>query len=183
MNIFVNQGCVFSNIGTSWLVLKSHNARTMPGKLPVRRGLTVKAEVKYVSADEAKELIAVEGYTILDVRDKTQFDRAHIKSCYHVPLFVENKDNDPGMAIPLELFCHTLFPLYDYIFSSFPAGTIIKRTLHNNFSGLFFGLPFTKLNTDFVQSVKSQLSPESKILVVCQEGLRLVYAILFALSV
>ncbi|KAI9077281.1 hypothetical protein K1719_040725 [Acacia pycnantha] len=135
-----------SNLGTSSLALKSHNARNMPGKLPVRRSLTIKAEVKYVNAGEAKELIAVEGYTILDVRDKTQFDRAHIKSCYHVPLFVENKDNDPG--------------------------TIIIRTLHNNFSGLFFGLPFTKLNTDFVQSVKSQLSPESKILVVCQEGLR-----------
>ncbi|KAK4281830.1 hypothetical protein QN277_013279 [Acacia crassicarpa] len=135
-----------SNLGTSSLVFKSHNARTMLGKLPVRRSLTIKAEVKYVNAEEAKELIAAEGYTILDVRDKTQFDRAHIKSCYHVPLFVENKDNDPG--------------------------TIIKRTLHNNFSGLFFGLPFTKLNADFVQSVKSQLSPESKILVVCQEGLR-----------
>lgn len=135
-----------SNLGTSWLVLKSHNARTMLGKHPGRRSLAIKAAVKYVNAEEAKELIAVEGYTVLDVRDKSQFDRAHIKSCYHVPLFVENQDND--------------------------LGTIIKRTLHNNFAGLFFGLPFTKLNPHFVQSVKSQLSPESKLLVVCQEGLR-----------
>ncbi|XP_054808955.1 rhodanese-like domain-containing protein 9, chloroplastic isoform X2 [Prosopis cineraria] len=117
-----------------------------PGKHPGRRSLAIKAAVKYVNAEEAKELIAVEGYTVLDVRDKSQFDRAHIKSCYHVPLFVENQDND--------------------------LGTIIKRTLHNNFAGLFFGLPFTKLNPHFVQSVKSQLSPESKLLVVCQEGLR-----------
>ncbi|QHO44680.1 rhodanese-like domain-containing protein 9, chloroplastic isoform X3 [Arachis stenosperma] len=117
-----------------------------PGKLRWRSSLTIKAEVKFVNAEQAKELVTVDGYTVLDVRDKTQFERAHIKSCYHVPLFVENQDNDPG--------------------------TIVKRTLHNNFSGLFFGLPFTKPNPDFVQSVKSQFSPETKLLVVCQEGLR-----------
>ncbi|KAG2683344.1 hypothetical protein I3843_10G027500 [Carya illinoinensis] len=118
----------------------------MPGKLLRRKNLNIKAEVSYVNAEEAKKLIAVEEYTILDVRDKSQYDRAHIKSCYHVPLFIENQDND--------------------------FGTIIKRTVHNNFSGLFFGLLFTKLNPDFVQSVKSQFSPGSKLLLVCQEGLR-----------
>lgn len=69
----------------------------MPGKLPGRRSLTIKAEVSYVNAEQAKELIADDGYTVLDVRDKTQFERAHIKSCYHVPLFIENKDNDLGI--------------------------------------------------------------------------------------
>lgn len=58
------------------------------------------------------------------------------------------------------------------------AGTVIKRTVHNNFSGLFFGLPFTKENPEFVQSLKSQFSSESKLLLVCQEGLRLVVQIL-----
>lgn len=58
--------------------------------------MNIRAEVSYVNAEEAKKLIAVEGYTVLDVRDKSQFDRAHIKSCYHVPLFVENKDSDFG---------------------------------------------------------------------------------------
>jgi len=60
--------------------------------------LKIKAEVDYVSAGEAKNLIAAEGYAILDVRDKKQYDRAHIKSCYHVPLFIENQDNDFGKA-------------------------------------------------------------------------------------
>ncbi|XP_057718903.1 rhodanese-like domain-containing protein 9, chloroplastic isoform X1 [Arachis stenosperma] len=143
---FCNVTLKFINLGTSWLVLKTHNARAVPGKLRWRSSLTIKAEVKFVNAEQAKELVTVDGYTVLDVRDKTQFERAHIKSCYHVPLFVENQDNDPG--------------------------TIVKRTLHNNFSGLFFGLPFTKPNPDFVQSVKSQFSPETKLLVVCQEGLR-----------
>ncbi|XVE96069.1 hypothetical protein REPUB_Repub02eG0189600 [Reevesia pubescens] len=135
-----------SNSRRTWLELKTHHGRTISG-IPIwRRNLSIRAEVNFVNAEEAKSLIAVEGYAVLDVRDKSQFDRAHIKSCYHVPLFIENKDNDPG--------------------------TIIKRTVHNNFSGLFFGLPFTKLNPEFVQSVKSQFSPESKLLLVCQEGLR-----------
>lgn len=102
--------------------------------------------MRFVNGEEAKKLVAEEGYVVLDVRDKTQYDRAHIKSSYHVPLFIENTDND--------------------------VGTIVKRTLHNNFSGLFYGLPFTKPNPDFVQAVKGQFPPDSKLLLVCQEGLR-----------
>ena len=68
----------------------------MVGKSLGRRNLQIKAEVNFVNAEEGKKLIAVEGYAILDVRDKSQYDRAHIKSCYHVPLFIENQDNDLG---------------------------------------------------------------------------------------
>ncbi|KAK6941902.1 Rhodanese-like domain [Dillenia turbinata] len=136
----------FSNYSSSWLIYQKSQAGRMPGKNHHQRNLLVKAEVSYVNAEDAKKLVAVEGYSIVDVRDKSQFDRAHITSCYHVPLFIENKDND--------------------------LGTIIKRTVHNNFAGLFFGLAFTKTNPEFVQSVKSQFSPESKLLLVCQEGLR-----------
>ncbi|KAL4309165.1 hypothetical protein GQ457_01G014090 [Hibiscus cannabinus] len=135
-----------SNSRRTWLELKTLHGRTVSGTPIRRRNLSIRAEVNYVNAEEAKKLVAVEGYAVVDIRDKSQFDRAHIKSCYHVPLFIENKDNDPG--------------------------TIIKRTLHNNFSGLFFGLPFTKLNPEFVQSLKSRFSPETKLLLVCQEGLR-----------
>ena len=49
--------------------------------------------------------------------------------------------------------------------------------MHNNFSGLFFGLSFTKLNPDFVKLVKGQFSTDSKLLLVCQEGMRLVYVV------
>lgn len=129
----------FQSSGKSLLVLPKRSYHP-------RRQFGIRAEVNYVSADEAKKLVANDGYAIVDVRDKTQFERAHIKSCFHVPLFIENQDSDPG--------------------------TIIKRTLHNNFAGLFFGLPFTKQNPDFVQSVKSQFSPDKKLLLVCQEGLR-----------
>ncbi|KNA17537.1 hypothetical protein SOVF_079150 [Spinacia oleracea] len=129
----------FESCGKSWVVLPK---RSFHG----RRTFRIRAEVDYVNADEAKKLVEADGYAVVDVRDKSQFERAHIKSCYHAPLFIENQDNDPG--------------------------TFIKRTMHNNFAGLFFGLPFTKPNPDFVQSVKSQFSPDSKLLLVCQEGLR-----------
>ncbi|GKV25793.1 hypothetical protein SLEP1_g35185 [Rubroshorea leprosula] len=135
-----------SNFRTSWLEFKTHRGRTIPGKSVVWRNSRIRAEVNFVNAEEAKKLIAVDGYAIVDVRDKSQFERAHIKSCYHVPLFIENQDND--------------------------FGTVIKRTVHNNFAGLLFGLLFTKPNPNFLQSVRSQFSPESKLLIVCQEGLR-----------
>ncbi|KAK9065808.1 hypothetical protein SSX86_015209 [Deinandra increscens subsp. villosa] len=133
-----------SNLGrVSWRLNSSHGGRTAT---ILRKSLRINAEVSYINGEEARRLVAEEGYKIVDVRDRIQYERAHIKSCSHVPLFVENKDNDPG--------------------------TIINRQLHNNFSGLFYGLPFTKPNPEFVQSVKSQFSPDSKILIVCQEGLR-----------
>ncbi|KAI3678146.1 hypothetical protein L6452_37427 [Arctium lappa] len=133
-----------SNLGT--FSLRFNNTRRGGTTRMLRSNLRISAEIDYISAEEAKRLIAEEGYSIVDVRDRTQYDRAHIKSCTHVPLFIENQDNDPG--------------------------TIVKRQLHNNFSGLFYGLPYTKPNPEFVQSVKSQYSPDSKILIVCQEGLR-----------
>ncbi|XP_020589418.1 rhodanese-like domain-containing protein 9, chloroplastic [Phalaenopsis equestris] len=120
--------------------------RNVSGKSYWKRTLMISAEVKYVNGEEAKRLIDEEGYSILDIRDKTQYDRAHINSCRHIPLFIENNDND--------------------------IGTIVKRTIHNNFVGILFGLPFTKLNPEFVEAVKSQFPSDSKLLVVCQEGLR-----------
>ncbi|MFS7900518.1 putative Rhodanese-like domain-containing protein [Helianthus anomalus] len=71
------------------------------------KSLRINAEISYVNGEEAKRLVAEEGYTIVDVRDRIQYERAHIKSCRHVPLFVENKDNDPGMKLLKDkLFMH-----------------------------------------------------------------------------
>lgn len=81
--------------------LKTNYGRATPIR---RRNLSIRAEVNFVNAEEAQKLIAVEGYAVLDVRDKSQFDRAHIKSCYHVPLFIENTDNDPGETSYLHSF-------------------------------------------------------------------------------
>ncbi|XP_006856459.2 rhodanese-like domain-containing protein 9, chloroplastic isoform X2 [Amborella trichopoda] len=130
----------------SWAAFKCNHGRFPSCRSSLKQRMVIRAEVDYVDSEEAKVLVSKEGYAVLDVRDTFQYDRAHIKSCHHVPLFIENKDND--------------------------LGTILKRTVHNNFSGLFFGLPFTKPNPEFVKSVNEKFSTDSKLLLVCQEGMR-----------
>lgn len=79
-----------------------HGARSARSNLSLRRrsagggAIGVRAEVSFVDGDEAKRLVAEEGYTVLDIRDRTQRERAHIKNSAHVPLFVENDDGDIG---------------------------------------------------------------------------------------
>ncbi|XP_073002892.1 rhodanese-like domain-containing protein 9, chloroplastic [Typha latifolia] len=131
---------------STWAAFRVNPLKVANGKLHHKKIAVIRAEVDFVNGEEAKRLVVEEGYTVLDVRDKTQYERAHIKSCYHAPLFVENNDND--------------------------ISTIVKRTVHNNFSGLFFGIAFTKPNPDFIKSIKEKFSTGSKLLVVCQEGLR-----------
>lgn len=111
-----------------------------------------RADVKFVSVEEAKELVEKDGYTVVDIRDQTQYNRSHIRDSVHVPYFIENTDND--------------------------IGTVINRQLHNNFAGLLYGLAYTKPNPEFVQQVTSKFQDkeQSKLLLVCQEGLRSGYA-------
>ncbi|XP_002975300.2 rhodanese-like domain-containing protein 9, chloroplastic [Selaginella moellendorffii] len=106
----------------------------------------VAAGIKYVDGEEAKKLVTEEGYSVVDVRDKSQFDRAHIKPSTHVPLFTVNTDGD--------------------------ISTSIRRVMHNGFAGLFYGIAFTKPNSNFVADVERSFSKDSKLLLVCQEGLR-----------
>jgi hypothetical protein len=60
--------------------------------------VAVRAEVSFVSGDEAKRLVAEEGYAVLDIRDKRQYERAHVRGSAHVPFYIENEDNDIGTA-------------------------------------------------------------------------------------
>ncbi|KAL3686053.1 hypothetical protein R1sor_004075 [Riccia sorocarpa] len=57
--------------------------------------LITRAEVQFVSV-EAKEMVEKDGYKILDISDKTQYERSHIPSSVHVPYFIENTDSDIG---------------------------------------------------------------------------------------
>ena len=81
----------------SWKAYGTNRLATRVHRPYRRRIALVRADVNFVNAGEAKRLVSEEGYTILDVRDRTQYERAHIKSSYHVPLFIENQDNDLGM--------------------------------------------------------------------------------------
>ncbi|KAH8937302.1 hypothetical protein BDL97_16G021300 [Sphagnum fallax] len=104
------------------------------------------ATVKYVDPEAAKELVTKEGYTIVDIRDESQYKRSHIASSVHVPLFIENTDSD--------------------------IGTLLRKQMHMSFAGTFYGVAFTKTNPDFVATFEKQFQKDSKILIVCQEGLR-----------
>jgi rhodanese-related sulfurtransferase len=104
------------------------------------------ATVKYVDPEAAKELVTKEGYTIVDIRDESQYKRSHIASSLHVPLFIENTDSD--------------------------IGTLLRKQMHMSFAGTFYGVAFTKTNPDFVATFEKQFQKDSKILIVCQEGLR-----------
>ncbi|KAL2613800.1 hypothetical protein R1flu_025492 [Riccia fluitans] len=117
-----------------------------------RGALSVRAEIEYVRVEEAKEMVEKGGYTIVDIRDKAQYDRSHIPSSVHILYFIENTDSD--------------------------IGTVINRQMHNNFAGLLYGLAYTKPNPEFVQQVTSKFQDkeQSKLLLVCQEGLRSGYA-------
>eukprot|EP00897_Mesotaenium_endlicherianum_P001161 jgi/Mesen1/11045/ME000099S10485 len=110
------------------------------------RPLSVRADVQFLTADDAKKVVEKDGYKVLDVRDEKQYARSHIPGSINVPLYTENKDND--------------------------IETIIKRQAHNNFAGMLYGLTFTKPNDNFVSQVEKTVNKDQKLLVVCQEGLR-----------
>ncbi|CAI5513585.1 unnamed protein product [Closterium sp. Naga37s-1] len=103
--------------------------------------------VDILTWDEAKEAVDKDGYTIVDIRDITQYDRARIPGSIHIPAFILNTDND--------------------------VGTMIRRAAHTSMPGNLYGLAFTKPNPDFISTIRSKFSsPDAKILFVCQEGLR-----------
>ncbi|GJP52674.1 hypothetical protein CLOM_g11767 [Closterium sp. NIES-68] len=103
--------------------------------------------VDILTWEEAKEAVDKDGYTIVDIRDVTQYERARIPGSVHIPAFILNTDND--------------------------IGTIVRRIAHTSMPGNLYGLAFTKPNPDFISTIRSKFpTPDSKILFVCQEGLR-----------
>lgn len=100
---------VYSKMRKTWLELETHHVSRMSVH---RKNWKIRAEVNFVNAEEAKELVAAEGYAVLDVRDKSQFDRAHIRSCHHFPLFIENQDYDLGKNL---FTCSTIMAIIQVI--------------------------------------------------------------------
>eukprot|EP00475_Leptophrys_vorax_P034409 TRINITY_DN55487_c0_g2_i1.p1 TRINITY_DN55487_c0_g2~~TRINITY_DN55487_c0_g2_i1.p1 ORF type:complete len:270 (+),score=15.50 TRINITY_DN55487_c0_g2_i1:61-810(+) len=103
--------------------------------------------VDILTWDEARAAVADEGYAVVDIRDPTQHERARIAGSTHIPSFVLETATD--------------------------AKTTIKRVAHQSMPGNLYGLAFTKPNPDFVSTFRAQFpSPDAKVLLVCQEGLR-----------
>lgn len=96
---------------------------------------------------EAKTVVASEGYVLLDVRPAWEREKARVKGSLHVPLFVEDTDNGPI--------------------------TLLKKWIHLGYIGLWTGQRFTMFNDEFtLRVVEAVPDKESKVLVVCGEGLR-----------
>ncbi|KAK4798883.1 hypothetical protein SAY86_024248 [Trapa natans] len=112
------------------------------------RGLQARAEISYVNAEEAKNLVAAKGYSILDIRDRVQYERAHIKQCYHVPLFIEDQDNDIGISsalVPVHLlaFMHWIkmqLPGLCCVFRSSAAANQLEQAGFQNIACITSGL-------------------------------------------
>ncbi|ESQ49186.1 hypothetical protein EUTSA_v10021504mg [Eutrema salsugineum] len=128
-----------------------------PYRLPVisavsGKQLVTSGEVRAVEPREAKTALASEGYVMLDVRPSWEREKARVKGSLHVPLFVEDTDNGPI--------------------------TLLKKWIHLGYIGLWTGQRFTMFNDEFTLRVLEALpDKESKVLVVCGEGLRSLMAI------
>lgn len=168
------------------------------------------ATVKYVDPEAAKELVTKEGYTIVDIRDESQYKRSHIASSVHVPLFIENTDSDIGKGFSFFSPTQISWNLYQILtlvallqphawslqmmfvtakskidrkllricvsvcfwVGCGTSATLLRKQMHMSFAGTFYGVAFTKTNPDFVATFEKQFQKDSKILIVCQEGLR-----------
>ncbi|PKA62683.1 Rhodanese-like domain-containing protein 10 [Apostasia shenzhenica] len=102
--------------------------------------------------DAAAALRPAGGYRLLDVRPPWERERAWIRGSLHVPLYVEDTQVDPV--------------------------TLLKKSVHFGYIGLWTGQRFTALNPSFVSEVK-RLVPrkDKKLLVACGEGLRSLAAV------
>ncbi|KAG7576538.1 Rhodanese-like domain [Arabidopsis thaliana x Arabidopsis arenosa] len=128
-----------------------------PYRLPVifavsGKELILSGKVRAVEPKEAKTVVASEGYVLLDVRPAWEREKARVKGSLHVPLFVEDTDNGPI--------------------------TLLKKWIHLGYIGLWTGQRFTMFNDEFtLRVVEAVPDKQSKVLVVCGEGLRSLAAV------
>ncbi|VVA96924.1 unnamed protein product [Arabis nemorensis] len=114
--------------------------------------LITSGKVRAVEPKEAKTVVASEGYVLLDVRPVWEREKSRVKGSLHVPLFVEDTDNGPI--------------------------TLLKKWIHLGYIGLWTGQKFTMFNDEFtLRVVEAVPDKQSKMLVVCGEGLRSLMAI------
>lgn len=109
--------------------------------------LVLSGAVTSITPKDAASAMESDGYKLLDIRPRWEWDKARVSGSMHVPLFVEDKDTSPL--------------------------TLLKKWVHFGYIGAWTGQYFTMLNPDFVQQVENLVpDKESKLLVACGEGLR-----------
>ncbi|KAL4587192.1 hypothetical protein LXL04_000059 [Taraxacum kok-saghyz] len=125
--------------------VKVHGVSGTPQKL-IQSGAVVAIFPK-----DAAAAINDDGYKLLDIRPEWEREKARVPGSMHVPLFVQDMDNNPI--------------------------TLLKKWVHFGYIGLWTGQYFTEMNPNFVDQVEKMVPDKStKVLVACGEGLRLMMA-------
>eukprot|EP00244_Chara_vulgaris_P009919 TRINITY_DN4369_c0_g1_i3.p1 TRINITY_DN4369_c0_g1~~TRINITY_DN4369_c0_g1_i3.p1 ORF type:complete len:333 (-),score=41.14 TRINITY_DN4369_c0_g1_i3:647-1645(-) len=100
---------------------------------------------------EARPLLSEGGCRLLDVRPVWEYERAHLKSSLHVPLFIEDTDTSP-------------------------VG-LLRSSIHMGYGGVWMGTKMMKRNENFVDQVQGLAANDDKLIVACGEGLRSLLAV------
>lgn len=142
--------CLRLNIGRN-VISRKHSALSFRSKgcnarKPAIQRLKVLSKIEYTTPSKVADLVEA-GYTIVDVRDETQFGRAHLKDSVHIPLFTEDTSTD--------------------------LNSIVNQQLHKGSVGNFKGTKHTVRNERFEETAQ-KLFPEkdAKLIIACQQGMR-----------
>ncbi|KAK7390376.1 hypothetical protein VNO78_25681 [Psophocarpus tetragonolobus] len=116
------------------------------------RKLLESGQVSAIGSKFAYKAITSDGYILLDVRPPWERERARVVGSLHVPIFVEDKDNNPL--------------------------TLLKKWVHFGYIGLWTGQYFTTENSEFLGQVENAIPhKDTKLLVACGEGSRSMTAV------
>ncbi|KAH7298030.1 hypothetical protein KP509_25G024200 [Ceratopteris richardii] len=103
-------------------------------------------KVQLLSPKQAGYAAQLSDHRILDVRPSTERNKAWVKDSIWIPLF----DADKGMA----------------------PDTLLKRFSNFSMGGWWSGSPLMKFNNQFLARVTEMIPEDSKVIVVCQKGMR-----------
>ncbi|GBG68615.1 hypothetical protein CBR_g3156 [Chara braunii] len=99
----------------------------------------------------ARPMLSEGGCRLLDVRPAWEYERAHLKSSLHVPLFIE--DTDTSLV------------------------GLLKSSINMGYGGVWMGTKVVKRNENFVDQVQRLAANDDKLIVACGEGLRSLLAV------
>ncbi|KAI5082168.1 hypothetical protein GOP47_0001911 [Adiantum capillus-veneris] len=103
-------------------------------------------KIQSISPKQAGYAAQLSDYRILDVRPSTERNKAWVKESIWIPLF----DVDNGLG----------------------PETILKKFSNFTMGGWWSGAPLMKFNNQFLPQATEKISLDSKVIVLCQKGLR-----------
>lgn len=106
------------------------------------------AKIQPVTGSQARKMLAgEEGWTLLDVRSPCEAVKVPILGAVHVPIFKESTAMD--------------------------VGSVFAKSVHFGMGGGWWtGGTHMVPNGEFLEEVNSKVSPDAKVIVACQKGLR-----------